>query len=138
MALNLPKLISHIIRAILFYESSILLWNLISNKILPLQFVQTLNKSWMKRHRYWFANGPKNFCKSSSHLWGSWHFIWLTKCLWTISHLQLTLCFLPWLNLEMVSTDQNLREMSVSVNSGFTIFGNCEIRECQFSLFFVI
>ena len=84
---------------------SLCLQNLISNKILPLQFVQTLNKSWMKRHRYWFANGPKNFCKSSSHLWGNWHFIWLTKCLWTISHLQLILCFLPWLNLEMVSSN---------------------------------
>ena len=34
--------------------------------------------------------------------------------------------------------DQNLHEMSVKVNSRFTIFGNNEIPECQFSLFFVI
>ena len=34
--------------------------------------------------------------------------------------------------------DQNLRETSVNVNSRFTIFGNREILESQFSLFFVI
>ena len=34
--------------------------------------------------------------------------------------------------------DQNLRETSGNVNSRFTIFRNCEIRECQFSLFFVV
>ena len=37
----------------------------------------------------------------------------------------------------MVSTDQNLREMCVNVNSRFTNFGNREISECQFSLIFV-
>ena len=37
-----------------------------------------------------------------------------------------------------MNRDQNLREMSVNVNSRFTIFGNCEICECQFSLFLVI
>ena len=34
--------------------------------------------------------------------------------------------------------DQNLREMSVNVNSCFIIFVNREIRECQFSPFLVI
>ena len=34
--------------------------------------------------------------------------------------------------------DQNLREMSVNLNLRFNIFGNYEIPECQFSLFFVI
>ena len=34
--------------------------------------------------------------------------------------------------------DQNLRETSVNVNLRFIIYGNCAIRECQFSLFFVI
>ena len=34
--------------------------------------------------------------------------------------------------------NQNLRESSVNVNSRFTIFGNREIFEYQFSLFFVI
>ena len=34
--------------------------------------------------------------------------------------------------------DQNLRESSVNVISRFTISGNREIREWQFSLFFMI
>ena len=34
--------------------------------------------------------------------------------------------------------DQNLREMSMNVNSRFIIFKNREICECQFSIFFVI
>ena len=38
----------------------------------------------------------------------------------------------------VMGCDQNLRETSVKVNLRFTIFGNHEIRECQFSLFFVI
>ena len=38
----------------------------------------------------------------------------------------------------VIGRDQNLREMIVNVNSRLTIFENCEIRECQFSLCFVI
>ena len=38
----------------------------------------------------------------------------------------------------MIGRDQNLREMIVNVNSRLTIFENREIRECQFSLCFVI
>ena len=38
----------------------------------------------------------------------------------------------------VMDRDQNLRELSVSVISRFTIYGICEIHECPFSLFFVI
>ena len=40
--------------------------------------------------------------------------------------------------LLVMGCDQNLREMSLNVNSRFTFFGNRELHECQFSLFFVI
>ena len=38
----------------------------------------------------------------------------------------------------VMGSDQNLRETSMNVNSRFNIFGNREIYECQFSLFFMI
>ena len=41
-------------------------------------------------------------------------------------------------NYLVMGRDQNLRESSVNVISRFTICGNCEICEWQFSLFFVI